>query len=180
MTKNAETNGSAKAAGRQAAAQSAAPDPKPAAAAESGVPRTKRFMRRALLCAALPGGWIAAAKVGVIDPYLFKEGSLVVAVLLFFAGLPLSFYFRIDNTGQEYGLVTEEQKLMLALAVAIANIALWTFVFGVIIERYRRWKDSMKAQSAARDAERRASRPALSSGTDRGSRAGKGPRPRGK
>lgn len=94
--------------------------------------RTKTVIRRIVICALLAGGWIALGRFGVVTAQAFDAGTLVIATLLFFAGIPLSFYLRVDEAASSYGLVVTEHKLAFALGVAAINIAVWTFAWGAL------------------------------------------------
>ena len=97
-----------------------------------GMRRSKTVLRRVVVCALLTGGWITLGRFGIVSPQAFDAGTLVVATVLFFVGIPLSFYLRVDEAGVLYGFVETEHKLAFALGIAALNIALFTYAFGAV------------------------------------------------
>ncbi len=72
--------------------------------------------------------WLFALMLGMMEPQVWQPIAMILGVVLFLFGLPLSIVLRIDLMEQHLGIVGPIPQLVAACAVVTANFVLWTTV----------------------------------------------------
>ena len=71
--------------------------------------------------------WLLLGKLGVLAQSLHDAGNLILAVLLFVLGLPLSVFFRVDSLRETFGVTESTSLILLALVIVLLNFMLIAF-----------------------------------------------------
>ena len=72
--------------------------------------------------------WLFALMLGLMDQAVWQRIAMILAVVLFFLGMPLSLLLRIDVMENYLGVVGPVAQLVAACAVVTLNFVLWTTV----------------------------------------------------
>jgi hypothetical protein len=101
----------------------------PVPTSDSKAPGWYMGMRTALryfsFIAAIVVGWCLVSYFALLDKYVVDNGTLILSVVLFFLGFPVSIFFRLDNIMEGWsGSDRKEIPLLFALAFILINFLL--------------------------------------------------------
>ena len=81
--------------------------------------------------------WLIIGRLDLVNRNLFETITLVLAVMLFVLGLPISALLRIDDLFHQYG-ITGRFGLVIALVIVLLNFSVIGAIGGVVRARCRR------------------------------------------
>jgi hypothetical protein len=78
--------------------------------------------------------WLLLGKVGLVGQNTFSTVAMILAVLLFLAGMPLSIVLHLDNLSVAYNIQNNYLALVLGLVIVFFNLLGW----GILKAGWRR------------------------------------------
>ena len=104
----------------------------------------KRWLRRFAYLAAPVLFWILLGQLHLISANLYGIGILVIAVLLFFFGMPLSIPASLDVISRNFHIQDSAVPLFFGLAIVLLNFALFAGI-GWLLRRMSKKKNAAKS-----------------------------------